>query len=129
MFWFRRLPRLILLYLLPYLKRLKVYHRDTNRNISGIPKALVDFLVKKKAHVMKLSELELEAVKAAKDIAQELIPVSIDLGTTAALGTIVLLKDVLRTEVELLRRPEIQPYLNLIQLLGEAARRKERETA
>jgi len=85
-------------------------------------------LVKKKAHVMKLSELELEAVKAAKDIAQELIPVSIDLGTTAALGTIVLLKDVLRTEVELLRRPEIQPYLNLIQLLGEAARRKERET-
>jgi len=128
MFWFRRLPRLILLYLLPYLKRLKVYHRDTNGDISGIPKALVDFLVKKKAHVMKLSELELEAVKAAKDIAQELIPVSIDLGTTAALGTIVLLKDVLRTEVELLRRPEIQPYLNLIQLLGEAARRKERET-
>ena len=85
-------------------------------------------MVKKKAHVMKLSELELELVKAAKGIAQEVIPVSIDLGTTAALGTIVLLKDVLRTEVELLRRPEIQPYLNLIQLLGEAARRKERET-
>jgi len=77
---------------------------------------------------MKLSELELELVKAAKGIAQEVIPVSIDLGTAAALGTIVLLKDVLRTEVELLRRKEIQPYLNLIQLLSEAARKKERET-
>jgi len=85
-------------------------------------------LVKKKAHVMKLSELELELVKAAKGIAQEVIPVSIDLGTASALGTIVLLKDVLRTEVELLRRKEIQPYLNLIQLLSEAARKKERET-
>jgi len=85
-------------------------------------------LAKKKAHVMKLSELELELVKAAKGIAQEVIPVSIDLGTAAALGTIVLLKDVLRTEVELLRRKEIQPYLNLIQLLSEAARKKERET-
>jgi len=85
-------------------------------------------LTKKKAHVMKLSELELELVKAAKGIAQEVIPVSIDLGTAAALGTIVLLKDVLRTEVELLRRKEIQPYLNLIQLLSEAARKKERET-
>ena len=88
----------------------------------------MSFLPKKKAHVMKLSELELEAVKAAKDIAQELIPVSIDLGTTAALGTIILLKDILKTKVELLRRPEIQPYLNLIQLLSEAAGRKERET-
>ena len=85
-------------------------------------------MVKKKAHVMKLSELELELVKAAKGIAQEVIPVSIDLGTAAALGTIVLLKDVLRTEVELLRRKEIQPHLNLIQLLSEAARKKERET-
>ena len=85
-------------------------------------------MAKKKAHVMKLSELELELVKAAKGIAQEVIPVSIDLGTAAALGTIVLLKDVLRTEVELLRRKGIQPYLNLIQLLSEAARKKERET-
>ena len=34
-------------------------------------------MAKKKAHVMKLSELELELVKAAKGIAQEVIPVSI----------------------------------------------------
>jgi hypothetical protein len=79
--------------------------------------------------MMKLSEIELEIVKAAKDSAQGIIPTAIDLGTAAAMGSLILLKDVLQVEDGLMKKAEVQPYFGLVKILREAVRRQEKQTA
>jgi len=78
---------------------------------------------KGKATMMKLSEVEHEIVKAARDSAQEIIPTTVDLGIAAAMGSLILLKDVLHVEDRLMKKTEVQPYLGLVNILREAAGR------
>ena len=86
-------------------------------------------MIKGKVRMMKLSEVELEIIKAAKDSAQEIIPTTIDLGTAAAMGSLILLKDVLQVEDGLMKKAEVQPYFGLVKILREAVRRQEKQTA
>jgi len=85
-------------------------------------------MIKGKARMMKLSEIELEIIKAAKDSAQGIMPTTIDLGTVAAMGSLILLKDVLQVEDGLMKKAEVQPYLGLVKILREAVRRQEKKT-
>jgi len=78
---------------------------------------------KGKATMMKLSEVEHEIVKAARDSAQEIIPTTVDLGIAAAMGSLILLKDVLHVEDRLMKKTEVQSYLGLVNILREAAGR------
>jgi len=78
--------------------------------------------------MMKLSEVELEIVKAAKDSAQEIIPTTIDLGTVAAMGSLTLLKDVLQVEDGLMKKAEVQAYFGLVKILREAVKRQGKQT-
>jgi len=86
-------------------------------------------MIKGKARMMKLSEIELEIIKAAKDSAQGIMPTTIDLGTVAAMGSLILLRDVLQVEDGLMKKAEVQPYLGLVKILREAIRRQEKKTA
>jgi len=81
-------------------------------------------VIRTKVRMMKLDEVELEIVKAAKDAAQQFLPTGIDLGTAAALGSLIMLKEVLRADISLLKTPEVQPYLGLIEVIREAAIRR-----
>jgi len=82
-------------------------------------------VAKGKGRMMKLSEVELEIVKAARDSAQEVIPTTVDLGIAAAMSSLILLKDVLHVEDRLMKKAEVQPYLGLVNILREAAGRLE----
>ena len=82
-----------------------------------------------KGKMMKLSGVELEIVKAARDYAREIMPTAVDLGTAAAMGSLILLKDVLQVEDRMMKKAEVQPYFGLVNILREAAGRREKKRA
>jgi len=85
--------------------------------------------MKGKATMMKLSEVEHEIVKAARDSAQEIMPTTVDLGTAAAMGCLILLKDLPKAKDGLMKKAEVQSYLGLVNILREAAGRQEKKRA
>jgi len=86
-------------------------------------------VAKAKVRMMKLSEVELEIVKATRDYAQEFIPTAVDLGIAAAMASLILLKDVLKVKDGLMKKAEVQPYFGLVNILREAAGRREKKRA
>ena len=55
------------------------------------------------------------------------MPTTVDLGTAAAMGCLILLKDLLKAKDGLMKKAEVQSYLGLVNILREAAGRQEKK--